>query len=266
MRQCHLLGGRLRNPLVLVPQQQLTVFLFVRKNIWVRTEILPFTQCSYHSTNEKLIQVTKCYNYDKREEKKTSLLNLKMLYSSNNVFSLESFVGKYNQLNPIFNVKTSSSFVDCLRGASGKEPICQCRRRKGHGFDPWVGKIRWRRKWQPTTVFLPGKFHGERSLVGYSPWGHKELDTTECAYARMHAHTHTHTHTQTQGITCKIKGSENQVAQSYPTVCDPLDCSLPGSSLHGIFQARVLEWVVLPFPFQGIVPTQGWNPGLPHCG
>ena len=168
MRQCHLLGGRLRNPLVLVPQQQLTVFLFVGKNIGVRTEILPFAQCSYHSTNEKLIQVTKCYNYGKREEK-TSLLNLKMLYSSDNVFSLESFVGKYNQVNTIFTVRTSSSFVDGLRGASGKGPICRCRRHKGHGFDPWVGKICWSRKWQPATVFLPGKFHGERSLVGYSP-------------------------------------------------------------------------------------------------
>ena len=47
------------------------------------------------------------------------------------------------------------------------------------GFDPWVGKISWQRKWQPTPVFLPGNYHGERSLVGYSPWGCKELDTTE---------------------------------------------------------------------------------------
>ena len=47
------------------------------------------------------------------------------------------------------------------------------------GFDPWVGKIPWRRKWQPTPVFLPGKFHGQRSLVGYSPWGRKESDMTE---------------------------------------------------------------------------------------
>ena len=39
-------------------------------------------------------------------------------------------------------------------------------------FHPWVGKIPWRRQWQPTPVFLPGKFHGQRSLVGYSPWGH----------------------------------------------------------------------------------------------
>ena len=56
---------------------------------------------------------------------------------------------------------------------------CPCRSRKRHGFDPWVKKIPWTRKWQTTPVFLPGKSHGQRSLVGYSPWGHKELDTTE---------------------------------------------------------------------------------------
>ena len=45
--------------------------------------------------------------------------------------------------------------------------------------DPWGGKILWRREWLPTPVFLPGEFHGQRSLVGYSPWGHKESDMTE---------------------------------------------------------------------------------------
>ena len=45
------------------------------------------------------------------------------------------------------------------------------------GFDPWAGKIPWRRKWQPTPVFLPGESHGQRSLVGCSPWGCKEMDT-----------------------------------------------------------------------------------------
>ena len=47
------------------------------------------------------------------------------------------------------------------------------------GFDPWVGKIPWRREWQPTPVFLPGKFYGQRSLVGYNPWGRKELEATK---------------------------------------------------------------------------------------
>ena len=54
-------------------------------------------------------------------------------------------------------------------GASGKEPACQCRRLKRHGFDPWVGKIPWRRAWQPTLVFLPGEFHGQRNMVGLGP-------------------------------------------------------------------------------------------------
>ena len=58
----------------------------------------------------------------------------------------------------------------------GKSVCLQCGR---PGFDPWFGKIPWRRKWQPTPVFLPGKSHGQRSLTGYSPWGRKELDMTE---------------------------------------------------------------------------------------
>ena len=57
------------------------------------------------------------------------------------------------------------------------------------GFDPWVGKISWRRKWHPTPVFLPGESHGQRSLVGYSPWGLKELDTTEWLHFHFHIHT-----------------------------------------------------------------------------
>ena len=52
----------------------------------------------------------------------------------------------------------------------------QCRR---PGFNPWLRKIPWRREWLPTPVFLPGEFHGQRSLVGYSLWGHKESDRTE---------------------------------------------------------------------------------------
>ena len=60
-----------------------------------------------------------------------------------------------------------------------KEPACQCRRLKRHQFDPWVGKISWKRKWQPTPVFLPGESHGQKILAGYSPQGHKALDMTE---------------------------------------------------------------------------------------
>ena len=195
---------------------------------------------------------------------------------------------------------------------------------------PELGRFHWSRKWQPTPVFLPGKFHGQRSLVGYSQWGCKELDTTE------HARTHTHTQSQliyqdpqnkrtTQrpstfrkskpksactyekpniqqpvsynpvlvspaaaaakslqscptlcdptdgqptrfprpwdspgkntGVGChfllqcmKVK-SESEVAQSCPTLRYPMDCSLPDSSIHGIFQARVLKWGAIAFSF-----------------
>ena len=61
-------------------------------------------------------------------------------------------------------------------GSSGKESTCQSRR---GGFDPWIRKIPWRRKWQPAPVFLPVKTHRQGSLVGYSPWSCKELDTIE---------------------------------------------------------------------------------------
>ena len=71
-------------------------------------------------------------------------------------------------------------------------PTYQCRRCKRGGFGPWVGKIPWSTKWQPAPVFLPGKFHGQRSLVGYSMWGCKKSDTTE--WLSTHTHTHTHTH------------------------------------------------------------------------
>jgi len=64
-------------------------------------------------------------------------------------------------------------------GTSGKEPACQWRTHERLGFSPWVGKILWSRKWQPTPVFLPGKFNGQRSLAGFSAWGCKELDMTE---------------------------------------------------------------------------------------
>ena len=58
-----------------------------------------------------------------------------------------------------------------------QQRIClQCKRPK---FDPWARKIPWRRKWQPTPVFLAGEFHGQRSLAGYSSWGHKESEITE---------------------------------------------------------------------------------------
>ena len=69
----------------------------------------------------------------------------------------------------------SAFFLICLkweRWLSGKESACQWMRSR---FSPWVGKILWRRKWQPTPVFLPGKSPGQTNSVGYSPWGRTRL-------------------------------------------------------------------------------------------
>ena len=67
-----------------------------------------------------------------------------------------------------------------------KKSTCQCKR---HGFNPRVRKIPWRRKWQHTPVFLTGKSHGQRSLAGYSPWGHKRVNhdrVTKQQHPRLH--------------------------------------------------------------------------------
>ena len=65
------------------------------------------------------------------------------------------------------------------RWLSAKESACQCRIPQKRGFNPWVRKILWRRRWQPTPVFLLGISHEKRSLVGYSPGGHKESEMTD---------------------------------------------------------------------------------------
>ena len=79
--------------------------------------------------------------------------------------------------------------------ASGKEPTCQRRRRKRSGFHPWVGKIPWRRRWQSTPEFLPGKSLGQRSLAGCCPQGRGELNVTEATQ---------HTCTRTRNRQCPL--------------------------------------------------------------
>ena len=95
------------------------------------------------------------------------------------------------------------------------------------------------RKWQPTPVLLPGKCHGWKSMVGCSSWGHKESDTTE----QLH-----------------FTSRYVLVAQPRPTLCDPTNYSLPGFSVHGILQAKILEWIAIPFSRGYSSP--GSNPGF----
>ena len=88
--------------------------------------------------------------------------------------------------------------------SGGKDSACQCRRHKRCRFNPWVRKIPWSRKWQPSPVSLPGKSHGQRSLVGYSPWSHKELDMTE----HMHKETQWNTKLHTTDFIPSVKKGE----------------------------------------------------------
>ena len=112
----------------------------------------------------------------------------------------------------------------------------------------------WRREWQPTPVFLPGESHGQRSLVGYSPWSHKESDTTE--WLTLSLFTTFPTHQEESWIEIKsdyfwlypsTKSNAAASLQSCPTLCDPIDGSPPGSPVPGILQARTLEWVAVSF-------------------
>ena len=157
----------------------------------------------------------------------------------------------------------------CLQGlqgfpgdASGKEPTCQCRRHKSRRFDPWVGKTPWRKAWQTTpVVFFLENPHGQRSLEGYSPWGCKEPDRTKVT---EHAPTgltnslgvFTAHQNLRKSIRLKVKVLATQLCL---TLCNPMDCSPPGFSVHGILQARILEWVALSFS-RGSSPPSDQTP------
>ena len=123
-----------------------------------------------------------------------------------------------------------------LGSTSGKIAACQCGRCKSLRFDPWVKKILWSRKWQPAPVFLPGKFHGQRSLVGCSPQGCKESDTTE----RRVSVSSVYAYTGWAWCYCLV-------AKLCLTLCNSMDCSPPGSSVHGISQARILEQIAISY-------------------
>ena len=98
------------------------------------------------------------------------------------------------------------------RWYSGNKSTCQWRRQKRRRrFDPWVRKIPWGRKWQPTLVFLPGESHGQRRLVGYSLWGHKELETTEHAHMIMTLEGH-------WSIACN-SGEVTELLNKYNLLC-----------------------------------------------
>ena len=113
----------------------------------------------------------------------------------------------------------------------------------------------WARSWDredplgegmvTTPVFWPGESQGWRNLVGYSPWGRTELNMTEATWhtaSSLISSVSCNMHITTTTTTISL--------QSCLTLCNPTDCSLPGFSVHGILQAKTLEWVAISF-FRG---------------
>ena len=111
---------------------------------------------------------------------------------------------------------------------------------RDHGFDSWVEKILWRRKWQPL------QYSCLENPMDRGAW-------------QATAEEFTKDQTQPSNETAAAA----KLLQSCPTLCDPMDHPPPGSSVHGILQARILEW--LPFPSPEDLPTQGSNLGLLLC-
>ena len=97
-------------------------------------------------------------------------------------------------------------------------------------FNPWVGMIPWRKEWQPTPVFLPGEFHGQRSLAGYSPWGRKESDMTE----RLHSLHSLHT----------LSLEKEMATHSCSCLENPMDRGAWRSVVNGVAESRTrLKWL-----------------------
>ena len=106
-------------------------------------------------------------------------------------------------------------------------------------FDPWVGKIPWRRKWLPTSVSVPGEFHGQRSLAGYSPEVCKKLDRTEWL-------THTHAHNWVNGkTTCGVSMQWNTTQQQQQILIDVttwmnLKIIMPSERTQSLYSKKVI--------------------------
>ena len=124
-------------------------------------------------------------------------------------------------------------------------------------FDPWIRKISWRRKWKPTLVFLPemspwtedsGGLQSRGSQrVGHDWSNLASLSVTDKLCACMKLQALYSTSTEWSGLPSIASCCCCLVTKSHLTLCDPLDCSPPGFSVHGIFQARILKWVAIFF-------------------
>ena len=141
------------------------------------------------------------------------------------------------------------------RWLSGKESACHCR---NHMFDPFTGKIPWRRKWQPTPVFLRGKSHGQRGLKRYSPWGHRRVrHDSDMTTKRQHGDCCPHfTHRDEEAWRARWKNFVLGMAQDPALRCTvsvlrllsavSSECCYPSASLGGCVEFTF--WEQLPPP------------------
>ena len=137
-------------------------------------------------------------------------------------------------------------------GAGGKASVCQFRRHKRPGFDLWVWNIPWKWERLPSPVFLPGKSQGQRRLVGYSPWGHKESDRTEGLTLSLVVVVSTY-----KRLLYKIKKAEHQRIDAFKLWCWKRLLRVPRrakrsnqSILNDINPEYSLEGQVLKLKFQ----------------
>ena len=125
---------------------------------------------------ETIVKLLIIIHYNVNQHGKVKILyNLNSIQESQNTLKRNYNLSKASWVNDVMRIFSQLKFKNYVKlglamgfpgGTSGKEHACQCRR---HRFSPWVGKISWRRAWQPTPIFLPGESHGQRSMVSYGP-------------------------------------------------------------------------------------------------
>ena len=139
---------------------------------WVRQRPWPREACCSRETDTENNSYTlgdKYYKWVKSKELWEGVSSY--VWGVGKTFLRGSRISTYSYVD---DLRVGEEEKEFPRWLSGTESAC-----RGCGFDPWVGKIPWRRQWQPTPVSLPGKSYGQRSRVGYSPWGHRGSDPTE---------------------------------------------------------------------------------------
>ena len=125
------------------------------------------------------------FTFIKRIFSSSSLSAIRVVASISEVIDILPIIWFQLVLHPAWHFASCTLYRGLPWWLRGLRICLQCRRPR---FNPWVGKIPWRREWQCTLVFLPEVSHGQRSLVGYSPWGQVALND----YTYTHTHTHTH--------------------------------------------------------------------------